>query len=235
MENRRNYYRILQVQPGAPAEIIRASYRTLMQRLKAHPDLGGDHWNAAIINEAYAVLSNPQKRARYDRAFLAGLHRSAAAGAGQPPPGTTHGEHGHCLFCLAPHRCAADRDPDAVCGRCGSPLHRSTLRRLSGHGQRAIDRLPRHYPLRLYTTWPQPNGCPAESRDVSPNGISFVTAGQLAPRAIVKLDSDVCNAVIEVTNVRVEDDDAGGHWLVGAQFLTVIFARTRGAFLSARV
>lgn len=35
MMNRRNYYRILQVQPDAPPEIIRASYRTLMKELKA--------------------------------------------------------------------------------------------------------------------------------------------------------------------------------------------------------
>ena len=45
-----DYYRILHVQPDAPREIIRTSYLTLMQRLKMHPDLGGDHWNAALIN-----------------------------------------------------------------------------------------------------------------------------------------------------------------------------------------
>ena len=66
MRNRRNFYRVLQVQPDAPYEIIKASYRTLMQKLKAHPDLGGDEWNAAVINEAYAVLSDSQKRAKYD-------------------------------------------------------------------------------------------------------------------------------------------------------------------------
>jgi hypothetical protein len=39
-QNRRNYYRILHVQPDAPMEVIRASYRTLMQKLRFHPDLG---------------------------------------------------------------------------------------------------------------------------------------------------------------------------------------------------
>ena len=34
MKNRRNYYRVLQVQPGAPAAIIKASYRAMLQRLK---------------------------------------------------------------------------------------------------------------------------------------------------------------------------------------------------------
>ena len=69
MENRRNYYRILQVQPDAPLEIIRASYRTMMRDLMQHPDFGGDHWNASIINEAYDVLSDNDKRAEYDKKY----------------------------------------------------------------------------------------------------------------------------------------------------------------------
>jgi DnaJ-class molecular chaperone len=63
MKNKRNYYRILHVQPDAPQAIIKSSYRTLMHQLKQHPDLGGEHWNAALINEAYAVISDPGKRA----------------------------------------------------------------------------------------------------------------------------------------------------------------------------
>src|SRR4030095_16101464 len=69
MENRHNYYRILHVQPDAPTEVIRASYRTLMLRLGMHPDLGGDHWNAALLNEAFATLVDPVKRAQYDATF----------------------------------------------------------------------------------------------------------------------------------------------------------------------
>jgi curved DNA-binding protein CbpA len=67
MNNRRNYYRILQVQPDAPQEIIRASYRTLMKELKAHPDVGGEHASAYLINEAYETLSDRARRAEYDR------------------------------------------------------------------------------------------------------------------------------------------------------------------------
>ena len=62
MKNRRNYYRILHVQPDAPVEIIKASYKTLMQKLGQHPDLGGGHENAALINEAYAVVTDPVRR-----------------------------------------------------------------------------------------------------------------------------------------------------------------------------
>ena len=71
MDNRRNYYRVLHVQPDAPVELIKASYRTLMHKLKHHPDLGGDHDTAILINEAHEVLTNKVKRAAYDKQLLA--------------------------------------------------------------------------------------------------------------------------------------------------------------------
>ncbi len=70
MKNKRNYYRILHVQPDAPVELIKMSYRTIMQKLKKHPDLGGDEWDASVINEAYSVLSDKKLRAAYDARLL---------------------------------------------------------------------------------------------------------------------------------------------------------------------
>ena len=66
MHNKRNYYRILHVQFDAPPAVIRASYRAIMQKLRAHPDLGGEEWNASLINEARKVLLDPSLRAAYD-------------------------------------------------------------------------------------------------------------------------------------------------------------------------
>ena len=42
--------------PGATPAVLKASYRALMQKLRVHPDLGGDAWNAQVLNEAYATL-----------------------------------------------------------------------------------------------------------------------------------------------------------------------------------
>ncbi|GJM05347.1 MAG: hypothetical protein DHS20C09_13380 [marine bacterium B5-7] len=67
---RRNYYRTLNVQPDASLEIIKNNYRTLLQKLRLHPDLGGKHWNASIINEAYNILRHSEKRAEYDKKLL---------------------------------------------------------------------------------------------------------------------------------------------------------------------
>lgn len=63
----RNFYRILQVQPDAPFEVIRHNYLILFQKLRMHPDLGGNNFDAIRINNAYETLRDPKKRAAYDQ------------------------------------------------------------------------------------------------------------------------------------------------------------------------
>ncbi|MBR7940992.1 J domain-containing protein [Burkholderia cenocepacia] len=63
------HYDVLRVTRDAPPEVIRAAYKALSQ--KWHPDRNSSPDAAAMmqaINAAYAVLSNPVERARYDRA-----------------------------------------------------------------------------------------------------------------------------------------------------------------------
>lgn len=62
-------YDLLEVSPHASPSVIRAAYRCLAQ--SAHPD---KHWGdgqaserQAHINGAYAVLSDPVRRRRYDQ------------------------------------------------------------------------------------------------------------------------------------------------------------------------
>jgi len=57
-------YEVLQVDRAAEPEVIRAAYRTLARRY--HPDFGGDARLMASINEAWAVLGDPDRRAAYD-------------------------------------------------------------------------------------------------------------------------------------------------------------------------
>ena len=100
MNNRRNYYRILNVQPDASMEVIRANYRALLQKLKLHPDLGGDSGAASGINQAYQVLRNPEKRAAYDNQLLqeysiktlssAGITLNADPDTGTPSAGDSN-------------------------------------------------------------------------------------------------------------------------------------------------
>ena len=65
-----NYYEILEVNKNASPEIIEKAYKTLVK--KYHPDLQQDEnknkYEEKIkkINEAYDILSNPEKRKKYD-------------------------------------------------------------------------------------------------------------------------------------------------------------------------
>lgn len=63
-----DYYRILQVDPSADYEVVEAAFRRLAR--KYHPDLNpGEGAGATMrqLNEAYAVLKDPARRAEYDR------------------------------------------------------------------------------------------------------------------------------------------------------------------------
>ncbi|MFH1039210.1 MAG: DnaJ domain-containing protein [PVC group bacterium] len=72
MRSVKNYYRILNVRPDAPAASIRASFRRLAK--KYHPDTSGlDPATAAgqmrVLLEAYRILMDAGKRAVYDLRF----------------------------------------------------------------------------------------------------------------------------------------------------------------------
>lgn len=74
MRERPDYYAILGVEPAASQEEIRRAYRRLARQY--HPDVNNGDPEAEerfkAISQAYQVLSDPQKRAAYDRGELDG-------------------------------------------------------------------------------------------------------------------------------------------------------------------
>jgi len=71
----RDYYEILGVSKNASPEDIKSAFRQLAR--KYHPDINKESNAEAVfkeINEAYGVLSDPEKRAAYDRYGHAGLN-----------------------------------------------------------------------------------------------------------------------------------------------------------------
>ena len=69
MASKRDYYEVLGIEKGADEAAIKKAYRALAK--KYHPDVNPGDKSAEEkfkeVNEAYQVLSNPQKRAQYDQ------------------------------------------------------------------------------------------------------------------------------------------------------------------------
>jgi tetratricopeptide (TPR) repeat protein len=81
-----NLYELLQVSESADPEIIQAAYRRLI--LRYHPDRSSEPNAAEMtqrLNDAYAVLSDPIQRAKYDRERRDSTSRPSSR-TGQNPP-----------------------------------------------------------------------------------------------------------------------------------------------------
>ncbi len=86
-----SYYGILGVPKDATEEAIKKAYRQAVRR--DHPDANpGDEFaeeRFKAVQEAYAVLSDPERRKQYDTGQSGGARAGASPNGGQPDPGST--------------------------------------------------------------------------------------------------------------------------------------------------
>ncbi len=80
---KRDYYEILGISKSASADEIKKAFRKAATQ--HHPDKeGGNEEKFKEVNEAYEILSNPDKRKRYDQFGHAGVGSSASSDGGNP-------------------------------------------------------------------------------------------------------------------------------------------------------
>lgn len=220
-----------------------------MSKLKAHPDLGGDHEAAVLINQAYAVLSNPEKRRLYDesrrstKGQASGPRPQRADDAARTSRSDAHtspkaGDSGsddppRCHFCRTEYS-SPPRSSERCLG-CASPLvlempiASTHVREL--FGRRTAPRVKKAAAFTLYPSWPH-LGYPAQLRDLSPTGLSLLTQYPARTSQILKLEGSFLSGVTRVISVR-----AGMRGIVSihASFLTGEILTKTGGFVSIKV
>lgn len=84
MAEKRDYYEVLEISKSASEDEIKKAYRKLAK--KYHPDMNPGDKNAEEkfkeVNEAYAVLSDPDKKTKYDQFGFAAFDQTGGGGSG---------------------------------------------------------------------------------------------------------------------------------------------------------
>lgn len=227
--NQRNYYRILHIQPDAPAEIILSSYQMLLKK-QGSP--------IALIKEAYSVLSDSEKRHQYNLLLKKTQHikaigqqqvkkqvkikvRHLSRPSSHYQPSITH----YCNFCKTPQNISAIKYVDDLCIECSSPLYSS--KEYLSMSRRFFSRTELTTTLNIYTSWPS-NKVSASLSDLSPTGLCFLTKQSFNQDQIIKIDTDQFLAVGQVKYQKKKGDFNN----IGIEFITIQFNAHQGTFVS---
>lgn len=238
-QENRNYYDILHVQQSAPLAIIKNAYRALMLSMKQHPDLGGDSAQAALINEAYEVLSDDGRRTAYDRLLAADesldSHDSKADETEPSEPGAystqpPFSQNGiQCAFCLTQYNALSGAVFD--CGRCGSPMEPPALDLAKENSERAFERISKETDIQVLAAV---GATPIAGKlyDLSPKGLGFIVNVDFPSRRVIKIGCPLFDGTAAIAHKRQLSAES---FYYGAEFLTLRLNSHSGTFISTRL
>ncbi len=250
MNNRRNYYRILHVQPDAPLEIIKSSYRTLLLKLKKHPDLGGDQWESTLLNEAKEVLTDPKKRSEYDRDFLKeytwSRHSESHCASEPIDPSVSAGVNTDCTgaafsracrFCHKLEQRPVFLSPGTRCTSCHSPLYPTHKIKNPFLKKRAFQRIAKDFSIIYYIEWPAVQEYHGQTTQLSPTGMQFCADQSLEPDQIIKINSRYIEAVARIVHCLYSSfsiNRPSPAYIIGVEFLAFVSLMAPGTFVSQK-
>lgn len=227
-----DYYEILHVHPQADREIIKASYRTLMQKLKYHPDLGGDEVEAALINKAYEVLYNTATRAHYDCSYIQRQTSKKHSAKASPSTNSATAQHTMitCVFCQHSQtpKLKNAYTHNESCTLCGSPITVGANRPASIQ-DRDSTRVNCHSEMSLVFSQQPHKKHSVSMENMSAIGLSILSSLPLTPGDKVKLSNSDLTTVAEVVHCK----KAALQYRCGLKFLTVKRNQSVGNFISA--
>ena len=248
-----DYYALLHVAPDAPEAVIKASYRAVMQKLRAHPDLGGDPAQAALLNEALQVLLDSDQRRQYDQLraespatqapqATAGDESDVAASADAPVSAgsampVAQIDAQVCAFCGHANRrpastLAAYGLQSSRCGRCRAPTTPvASVAAVTQDGElRRLLRVTHDAEAQVRTQTDPTDWMAGRLRDFSVTGVSVILSHTLATGTCLHLRSEGIEAVASVVNSRRQDD---GRYCLGLTCLSLVVELSPGTFVSS--
>lgn len=228
-----------------------------MQKLKMHPDLGGDATLASELNVAYATLSDPNKRAAYDQTRGASVDQTSqpetpqSSRRGTNAPRSNNDEKPNkprimwdgqierlateCLFCRNPHSFGGAPSADTVCDLCGCPLANAGSRSLVEGERRALERLQLERVISFRTSHTAA-ALTTETKDLSLTGMKFQARMDLVVNQLVQINSQFCLALARVAHATGTDQAGIQAQPVefGVEFVTLSFPTPSGSLISTR-
>ncbi len=218
---------MLQVQPDAPFETIRSSYITLFQKLTQNPNLGGDHWNATVINEAFQTLRDEAKRAEYDKELFQNYTKNFSSEEKEKKQLVTIVS---CLFCKKPLVLKDHSDKNCLC--INNPFHTENQDRKRERSTRFLNHTKKLGKLHFMTAALK-EVYEGQMVDLSPTGIRFICNKALIQNEIIKIYSPLFRAIAEINGSQKRVKDGKVSYSTDAHFESASFTDQEETLISA--